>query len=41
LLVDIEGSTNANADAPRLVPVPGSFVVTEEHEASVRAVGLS
>ena len=41
LLVDIEGSTNADVDAPRLVPVPGSFVVTEEHEASVRAVGLS
>ncbi len=41
LLLHTEGSINADADAPRLVRVPGAVVVTEEYESSVRAVGLS
>ncbi|PWV45514.1 hypothetical protein [Nocardiopsis sp. L17-MgMaSL7] len=40
MLLHTEGSPNADADAPRLVPVPGAVVVTEEHDLSVRAVGL-
>lgn len=41
LLLHTEGSINADADAPRLVRVPGAVVVAEEYELSVRAVGLS
>lgn len=41
LLFQTEGSINANADAPRLVPVPGAVVVAEESDVSIRAVGLT
>lgn len=41
LLLNMEGSINADADAPRLVSVPGAVVVTEESVGSVRAVGLA
>ncbi|MFE1167536.1 hypothetical protein [Nocardiopsis sp. NPDC058789] len=41
LLFQTEGSLDANADAPMLVPVPGAVIVVEESDLSIRAVGLT
>jgi hypothetical protein len=41
LLLNTEGSMTAEADAPKLVAVPGAVVVTEETQMTKKVVGLA